>query len=545
MGGGLAGLTLALQLRKALPEPTMLVVERRSHPVPEAAYKVGESVSEIASRYLRRALGLGDHLTEQQLRKFALRFFFSQGDNKDIASRVEIGLTDHIPGAIVTHQLDRGRLENWMAEEVTRLGVEFCDGCKVNEVEIDRPAHRLKLAHRETTATVGARWIVDAAGRPGILKRHLALGQHLEHDCNAAWCRVGSRIAVDDWTEDESWQARVPSKRRWLSTNHLMGPGYWVWLIPLSSGCTSIGVVADPELHPFETFNNRERFLEWLGKYEPQCAEHLAGEDFMDFRVLKHYAHGCERVYSTDRWFITGEAGVFSDPLYSPGSDDIATSNTFITDLIVRDYRGEEGVVQLIEQANGFYLFVFANAIKVWSQQYPLMGNAQVMATKLRWDLTAYWGLIAPLTCHDKLVDWEFMNAYLPSLARFGFLNESLQAFLRDWLILDSGEYSDQFIDDGLFDETVRFSKELDRDVDDATLLADAQQNSNLMAAMAREIFRHAIGRVPEGARPGLVERYGPIFAIDEEETAADAVARHELSRLWLTPAVEPQMAGS
>ena len=43
MGGGLAGLTLALQLKKRFPDIDVLVLERRAHPVPHAAHKVGES----------------------------------------------------------------------------------------------------------------------------------------------------------------------------------------------------------------------------------------------------------------------------------------------------------------------------------------------------------------------------------------------------------------------------------------------------------------------------------------------------------------------
>ena len=39
---------------------------------------------------------------------------------------------------------------------------------------------------------------------------------------------------------------------RQYSTNHLLGEGYWVWLIPLSTGPISIGVCADPRFHPFE-----------------------------------------------------------------------------------------------------------------------------------------------------------------------------------------------------------------------------------------------------------------------------------------------------
>ena len=43
LGGGLAGLTLAMQLRLQQPGRSVAVLERRPHPVREAAHKVGES----------------------------------------------------------------------------------------------------------------------------------------------------------------------------------------------------------------------------------------------------------------------------------------------------------------------------------------------------------------------------------------------------------------------------------------------------------------------------------------------------------------------
>ena len=79
LGGGLAGLTLALQLRARLPSLAITVLERDTHPVPEAAHKVGESTVEIGANYLDTVLGLGAHLRERQLRKFGFRFFFNDG----------------------------------------------------------------------------------------------------------------------------------------------------------------------------------------------------------------------------------------------------------------------------------------------------------------------------------------------------------------------------------------------------------------------------------------------------------------------------------
>ena len=47
VGGGLAGLSLAIQLRQRDPDIAVTVLERNTHPVREAAFKVGESTVEI------------------------------------------------------------------------------------------------------------------------------------------------------------------------------------------------------------------------------------------------------------------------------------------------------------------------------------------------------------------------------------------------------------------------------------------------------------------------------------------------------------------
>ena len=75
-GGGLAGLTLARQLHLEAPDLRVLVVEKRHHPVREAAFKVGESRVEIGAHYFQKVLGLEPHLRADQLEKLGLRYFF-------------------------------------------------------------------------------------------------------------------------------------------------------------------------------------------------------------------------------------------------------------------------------------------------------------------------------------------------------------------------------------------------------------------------------------------------------------------------------------
>ena len=64
LGGGLAGLTLSLQLKKEKPGISILVLERRETEAATAAHKVGESTVELGTHYLREVLDLKGHVWE-------------------------------------------------------------------------------------------------------------------------------------------------------------------------------------------------------------------------------------------------------------------------------------------------------------------------------------------------------------------------------------------------------------------------------------------------------------------------------------------------
>ncbi|CAN5891005.1 hypothetical protein BH11PSE13_BH11PSE13_25760 [soil metagenome] len=112
MGGGLAGLTLALQLKRRFDNIDVLVLERRAHPVPHATHKVGESSVEIGAHYFDTVLGLKPHLQGEQLRKFGFRFFFSEG-RRDIDQVTEVGASRYL--SVPSYQIDRGIFENYLA----------------------------------------------------------------------------------------------------------------------------------------------------------------------------------------------------------------------------------------------------------------------------------------------------------------------------------------------------------------------------------------------------------------------------------------------
>ena len=438
LGGGLAGGCLARQLRMEAPELRVLVTERRRHPVPEAAFKVGESSVEIGAHYFQKRLELEPHLRSAQIEKLGLRYFFPYGDNRDVAQRVELGPPNFPP--VPSFQLDRGRLENFLLRTDAELGAEVLDDCRVRSIALEaNGSHRISLSGPRGTRDVAARWVVDASGRVSLLKRQLGLVRPSTHGANAAWWRFRSRLKIDDWSDNPAWKARVPSGLRWQSTVHLMGVGYWFWLIPLGSGSHSFGIVADADLHPFARINRFERALDWLREFEPQAAAIMEAHasELEDFLALQHFAHGCARVFSPDRWALVGEAGVFTDPFYSPGSDFIAMGNDYVTDLIIREVRGED-VRARAEIFNTTYLRFFDAFIRLYDGQYPIMGNAQVMTAKVAWDNACYWAINALLFFQRRLRQPEFLASIDPMMRRFFLLHARMQQFLRAWYQADA-----------------------------------------------------------------------------------------------------------
>lgn len=450
LGGGAAGLTLALQLRQQRPDIGVAVIERLAHPVPEAAHKVGESTVEIAAHYLRDILGLDDHLQTHQVRKFGLRMFFSNDDNTDIARRVELGSSVFPP--LSTYQLDRGRLENELGKRCIEAGVEFLVGCKVTRVELlpDAAAHKVHVAVPGEDRVLAARWIVDATGRGQLLQRHhRPLRRRVGHNSNAAWFRIAHPIDIGAWTEDREWAARLAEGDRAMSTNHLMGPGYWVWLIRLASGSTSVGIVAEADAHAFSSFNTLSKAREWLRQREPQCAavvdEHA--EAIQDFRVMRDYAYGSEQVFAGDqRWCLTGEAGVFLDPLYSPGLDLIAIGNGLVCDLITRSLDGED-VIALAALHDTMFRSVAEIWLAIYEKQYPLMGNARIMSSKVIWDTAFYWGVFGLLFFNDKFRHAALIPSVAADLGRLTKISNRVQLFFREWADIDDCELAPQFVD--------------------------------------------------------------------------------------------------
>jgi len=499
LGGGLAGMTLALQLRARLPEVSITILERLQYPVPEAAHKVGESTVEIGAHYLSKIIGLEEHLQNKQLRKYGLRLFFDAGTVTDLAQAGELGASHLL--SVPAYQIDRGILENHLAERVQAEGITLRAGATVLDVQLseDNTEHHVSFRAQDTRHSISARWVVDAMSRGSVIKRRLGLAEDNGHQCSSVWFRIQDRIDISDWSNDPQWQQRCNQLPRWLSTNHLMGQGYWVWLIPLSSGSTSIGIVFDDALHDFKQLKTYNGTLAWLALHQPLCYQAIKRSSgaLQDFRYLHHFSHGCRQVYSAQRWALSGESGVFLDPFYSPGTDFIAISNTFVTDLIERDFAGE-AMARRARVYQHYYLSFYQSSLNLYYNQYPLFGHTRAMSAKTIWDYAYYWGILAVLFFSQRLTDTDLMARHVAMLDELRQIHAQIQKMFLQWSIEEPAmDTTGLFINQSELPLLVRLSRELTEVTADPEL-ADERLIGN--GAMLRTLAANLCALAPASA---------------------------------------------
>jgi flavin-dependent dehydrogenase len=514
LGGGLAGLTLALQLKHARPDTKVFVAEKRPGRAPEAAFKVGESTQEIACNYFGEVLGLMDHMERDQVRKCGLRFWFPAGDNSQIAERIERGPKAHAP--VPSWQFDRGRFENYLGERNDEAGIDLFGGSFITQVEVGDP-HRVTIVRGGPggeESTVQARWLVDASGRAFILKKKLGLLEDNGHMVNSAWFRLAGGLDIEGWADsaDDEFFARMSERGlRQFSTNHLCGKGYWMWMIQLSSGSISIGIVADSNFHAMDRMDTLDNAIDWIREHEPQLGESIdvRRDQVQDFLKIEDFSYGCKQCFSgSDRWCLVGEAGPFLDPFYSPGSDYIALSNTFTTDLITRGLDGED-VVKRAEAHNDFFLHAYQVHLSEYEGQYVFFDNPAVMNVKISGNNIYYWGCLGLLFFHRKLIDLDVMAAVRPDVERMWRLITRLEAMYREWNELEQREWHRAMVPTAAFPAMFDRHRDMVAGFDDESLKQRMKDNADLLEAFAVLAFNRAAQNLGDAA-PGEDEKINP-----------------------------------
>jgi hypothetical protein len=135
-------------------------------------------------------------------------------------------------------------------------------------------------------------------------------------------------------------------------------------------------------------------------------------------------------VWSRERWALTGESGLFSDPFYSPGSDFIGISNTFIADMILREAEGGRFSTHAAVYQQMYKSF-YESTMSLYENQYQGFGDTRLMVVKTTWDYAYYWSVLTWLYFRGVMTDIERLREIQPSLVAMRELNSSMQSKFR------------------------------------------------------------------------------------------------------------------
>ncbi|HWP85474.1 MAG TPA: hypothetical protein VNN17_09810 [Terriglobia bacterium] len=433
LGAGLAGLALARQtLLRA--NKTILLLDRSAE-VPRKRQKLGESTVQVGGYYLSKVLDLEEYLMQEQFLKYNLRFYWkrpgSRNNSIEDYDTAYIRMMSNIAG----YQVNRNTLE----AELLRLNCAnplctFHPGIRDLDVALsEQGPHALCYTVGGERIAATADWVVDTSGRGKFLARRKALGQPspVRHGSSYLW--VEGLVNVEKLTDLSLDEILLRKDRRtlghfplWLATNHFVGEGFWFWIIPLH-GKTSLGLVYDRQLFDEKQVDTPEKLLRWVCREFPLLARDLPNRTVVDHGFLRDFAYDCSQALSASRWALSGEAGRFSDPLYSPGSDLIAFHNTVILDAILTEDADE------LKRKTAVYepllRSLYQAYIPSYSVSYDVLGDQEAFLMKYTWELAVYFTFFVFPFINQLFTNQEFVPVYLAKLARLGRINANLQAF--------------------------------------------------------------------------------------------------------------------
>ncbi|MGZ8790656.1 MAG: NAD(P)/FAD-dependent oxidoreductase [Thermoanaerobaculia bacterium] len=406
LGGAFSGASAAILLRRECPDLRVLIVEKADR----FDEKVGEATTEMSAMFLTRRLAMWQHLENEQLPKEGLRYWFANEKVTGHANASETG--GFIRSTVPAFQLRRDALDEHLLATAVAEGAELWRGARVTDVAVGDFEHKVTIVPRDPLPVAGAddaaaratgngqratheiscRWLLDATGRANFLGRKLDLiERNDEHPTAAIWCRWKNVRHIDDLAVRAGISAGNVGSRR-LGTNHYTGYGYWIWVIPLGNGETSIGVVFDRRLVELHQSKNRaEDFVAFL-KAIPSLAELLDGAEprLEDLRFYSHLAYATKQ-YMGRGWSLLGDAAAFLDPYYSPGLDHAAFSVDATVEIVRKSAAGEDMAERIAEHNATFVRSYHRFFEAAYRDKYYYMGEADLLSASFLLDTTHYY----------------------------------------------------------------------------------------------------------------------------------------------------------
>ena len=233
------------------------------------------------------------------------------------------------PGWSWTWQVPRGEFDKTLADTVEKMGVPVHYETSVTAIEFNGSDSVTTVEDiNGNKSHIEARFIIDGSGYGRVIPKLF----NLDKPSN-----LPPRKAIFTHTVDVN---RAMSDEPNRITIVVHKKGVWVWIIPFSSGITSLGFVGNPEF--FDQYEGTlDEQLRGLIADEPYLAERFKDVEFVfDAKVLQSWSSTTEKFYG-DGFVLTGNVTEFLDPVFSSGVTLATVSSQMAGNLVIKKIKGE------------------------------------------------------------------------------------------------------------------------------------------------------------------------------------------------------------
>lgn len=402
MGAGFAGVCQARHLLLNVPGIQVAIVDPRSPERGTKDLKVGESLIEVAALFLAKELGLHDYLIEHHTPKSGLNFHWP----KDPAQTQKLDDYYHVwanrQTPIASFHLQRARFEQDLLQMNQEMGAVFYNG-RVADVTLT-PGDEIKtidVQRGDERITLKAKHVIDAAGRRFLIGRktdNLLTDPEdmLGVNNGSAWLRVKN---VDRSIFHSGYHPTGSSSSPYYATNHYFGDGHWVWMIPIDRQTQelSIGVVHHHDVIPGESLNSLDKLKGFLSANHTLMADMINSGEIEDFHYWPKIAHKSKTLFSTDNWYVIGDAAQIFDAFYSYGTTMIAFAVESVTEIIRTKLAGEADAEAKRTAYNDFNQAYGRSVNCLYRGHSSQLGHASVMSWRIYFEYMWWFGVHIPM----------------------------------------------------------------------------------------------------------------------------------------------------
>jgi len=233
------------------------------------------------------------------------------------------------PGWNWTWQVPRAEFDHTLATTVEKMGVPVCYGTTVTGITFNGSTSVTVVEDIDGNKTeIEARFIIDGSGYGRVIPRLF----NMDKPSNLA-----PRKALFTHVRDVKRSMDDEPNRITIIVHQ---PGVWVWVIPFSSGITSVGFVGNPEF--FDQYaGDNEQVLRNLMATEPYLADRLKEVEFvLGPNILQSWSATTSKFYG-EGFVLTGNVTEFLDPIFSSGVTLATVSSQTAAHLVIRTLNGE------------------------------------------------------------------------------------------------------------------------------------------------------------------------------------------------------------